>query len=108
MPLVDVIHNDSIWLGSFAKSGHFDFYVGEETEQEKKFGYDQPGTKECFIGSHSIAKDIFAATIKSECEIVANYSPPLWATDVCDSPYILKCILCVGIWSISYHSCNFW
>ena len=73
--LVDVIHTDSTWLGSFAKSGHFDFYVGEETEQEKKFGYDQPGTKECFIGSHSIAKDIFTGLLEEAFQSPVHIGP---------------------------------
>jgi len=68
--LVDTIHTDSTWLGSFTKTGDLDFYVGEsktnEVSAEKvdKFGYDQPGVENCFMESHHRAIDIFAATIQ--------------------------------------------
>jgi len=68
--LVDTIHTDSTWLGSFTKTGDLDFYVGESktnedsTEKVDKFGYDQPGVEDCFMESHHRAIDIFAATIQ--------------------------------------------
>ena len=70
---VDTIHTDSTWLGSFDKTGHQDFYVGESKttpRKEDKFGYNQPMTKDCFMGSHSISKDIFLATVQDQgCNI---------------------------------------
>jgi len=67
--LVDTVHTDSTWLGSFTKTGDLDFYVGEsktneDTKKVDKFGYDQPGVEDCFMESHHRAIDIFAATIQ--------------------------------------------
>jgi len=73
--LVDTIHTDSNWLGSFTKTGYHDFYVGKskttnDGKREDSYGYNQPGVKECFIGSHNLAKDIFLAMIEEQDCIV--------------------------------------
>jgi len=65
--LVDTIHTDSTWLGSFTKTGHIDFYIGQQQSGTDMFGYNQPAAVDCFIGSHSLSKDMFLATIQEEC-----------------------------------------
>ena len=64
--LVDTIHTDSTWFGSFEKTGDLDFYVGRSLHNEDKFGYDQEGAV-CFAGSHSWSKQIYLSTISKEC-----------------------------------------
>jgi len=68
---VDTIHTDSTWLGSFQKTGHQDFYVGQSLTRndgvkEDKFGYSQPMVEDCLMGSHSISRDIFLATVEDQ------------------------------------------